>query len=143
MVKLSQQRLILSPKKHYTIKFAKTIVEALQEVRVQRIVAKLFSTSEYTVRHKYATILIDKDKERVLNLVKGRKGKSIKLLFFELNEEEYQPQIKRVNIDMWKPYMNTMRELSPKAKQVHNKFLLIKKLSEAIDKTRKKEIKEG
>ena len=97
----------------------------------------------YTRGHKYATILIDMDKERVLNLVKGCKKKSIKLLFFELNEEEYQPRIKCVNIDMWKPYMNTMRELSPKAKQVHDKFHLIKKLSEAIDKTRKKEIKEG
>ena len=63
-------------------------------------------------------------------------------MFFELNEQAHQPQIEVVNIDMWKPYMNVMRELSPYALQVHDKFYLVKKLSEAIDKTRKSELKE-
>jgi transposase len=39
--------------------------------------------------------------------------------------------------------MNAMKEISPYALQVHDKFHLVKKLSEAIDKTRKKEIKES
>jgi transposase len=81
-------------------------------------------------------------KECVLNLVEGRREKSVKALFFELNEQAHQPQIEVVNIDMWKPYMNVMRELSPYALQVHDKFHLVKKLSEAIDKTRKSELKE-
>jgi transposase len=97
----------------------------------------------YKPGHQYATILIDSEKECVLNLVEGRKEKSVKVLFFELNEEELQPQIELVNIDMWKPYMNAMKEISPYALQVHDKFHLVKKLSEAIDKTRKKEIKES
>ena len=97
----------------------------------------------YKPGHEYATILIDSDKNCVLNLVEGRKEKSVKVLFFELNEEEKQPQIELVNIDMWKPYMNVMKEISPYALQVHDKFHLVKKLSEAIDKTRKKEIRES
>lgn len=96
----------------------------------------------YKDGHKYASILIDSDKECVLNLVEGRREKSVKALFFELNEQAHQPQIEVVNIDMWKPYMNVMRELSPYALQVHDKFHLVKKLSEAIDKTRKSELKE-
>jgi transposase len=36
-----------------------------------------------------------------------------------------------------------MRELSPKALQVHDKFHLFKKLSDAIDKTRKSELAEN
>lgn len=43
---------------------------------------------------------------------------------------------------MWKPYINVMNELSPYAIQVHDKFHLFQKLSDAIDKTRKGEIKE-
>ena len=39
--------------------------------------------------------------------------------------------------------MNVMKELSPYAMQVHDKFHLVKKLSEAIDKTRRNEIKEN
>jgi transposase len=97
----------------------------------------------YKPGHEYASILIDSDQECVLNLVEGRKEKSVKALFFELNEQETQPQIEVVNIDMWKPYMNAMAEISPYALQVHDKFHLVKKLSEAIDKTRKSEIKEN
>ena len=97
----------------------------------------------YKPGNEYATILIDSDKDCVLNLVEGRKEKSVKSLFFELNEQENQPQIELVNIDMWKPFMNVMKELSPYAMQVHDKFHLVKKLSEAIDKTRKNEIKEN
>lgn len=95
----------------------------------------------YKPGHEYATILIDKDRDRVLNLVQGRKEKSVKALFFELNEQERQPQIEIVNMDMWKAYIGAMKELSPHAVQVHDKFHLIKKLSEAIDKTRREEAK--
>ena len=73
-------------------------------------------------------------------MVEGRKEKSVKSLFFELNEQETQPQIEIVNIDMWKAYINVMRDISPHALQVHDKFHLIKKLSECIDKTRKEEV---
>jgi transposase len=97
----------------------------------------------YKPGHEYATILIDSDKDCVINLAQGRKEKSVKALFFEVNEQETQPQIERINIDMWKPYMNVMRELSPKALQVHDKFHLFKKLSDAIDKTRKSELAEN
>lgn len=97
----------------------------------------------YAKGHQYASILIDTDNDRVLNLVEGRKGKSVQALFFELNEEEKQSQLERVNIDMWKPYMDIMKEIAPQAVQVHDKFHLSQKLSDAIDKTRKKEIREG
>lgn len=97
----------------------------------------------YKPGHEYATILIDSDKDCVINLAQGRKEKSVKALFFEVNEQETQPQIERINIDMWKPYMNVMKELSPKALQVHDKFHLFKKLSDAIDKTRKSELAEN
>jgi transposase len=91
----------------------------------------------YKPGHEYATILIDADKNCVLNLTEGRKEKSVKALFFELNEQEKQPQIERVNIDMWKPYINVMNELSPYAMQVYDKFHLFQKLSDAIDKNKK------
>ena len=97
----------------------------------------------YTKGHKYATILIDSDKDYVVEMTEGRKEKNIKALFFSLNSKEKQPLIKRVNMDMWKPYMNVINEIAPQAMIVHDKFHLFKKLSEAIDKTRRKEVKEN
>lgn len=75
--------------------------------------------------------------------MEGRKERSVKALFFEVNEEEKQPQIERVNNDIWKPYINVMKELSPNALQVHDKFHLVKKLSEAIDKTIRSEFRDN
>jgi len=97
----------------------------------------------YAKGHEYATILIDSDKEYVVEMVEGRKEKSVRVLFYTLNSKEYQPQIKRVNIDMWKPYMSVMNDIAPQAIQVHDKFHLIGKLSDSIDKTRKEEVKEN
>ncbi|WP_042006756.1 transposase, partial [Capnocytophaga canis] len=63
-------------------------------------------------------------------------------LFFSVNSQEKQPSLKRVNMDMWKPYINAIKDIAPQAMIVHDKFHLFKKLSEAIDKTRRKEVKE-
>lgn len=97
----------------------------------------------YAKGHEYATILIDSDKEYVIDMQEGREEKSLETLMYLVSEQETQPQLKRVNIDMWQPYMNAMTKLAPQALLVHDKFHLIKKLSEAINKTRQKEVVES
>ena len=42
---------------------------------------------------------------------------------------------------MWKPYINVIEDVAPQAMIVHDKFHIVKKLSEAIDKTRRNEVK--
>lgn len=129
------------------------IVRSVMEQAVEKAIEERAEVSDfenisldekaYAKGHEYATILIDSDKEYVIEMTEGRKEKSVKSLFFSLNSKEHQPQIKRVNIDMWKPYMNAMKDVAPQAKQVHDKFHLFQKLSDAIDKTRKQEVKEN
>lgn len=97
----------------------------------------------YAKGHEYATILIDSDKDYVVDMHEGRKEKSVRTLFYNLNSQELQPQLQRVNIDMWKPYIKVIKEIAPQAVIVHDKFHLFGKLSEAIDKTRKKEVLEN
>jgi len=97
----------------------------------------------YARGHEYATILMDSDKEYIVDMLEGRKEKSLKALFAMVTDNDTQPQLDRVNIDMWKPYMNVIKEIAPQASIVHDKFHVIKKLTEAIDATRKKEISES
>jgi transposase len=160
--------------KSYTRLFSSQVIEALQEMKVQHAVAKLFRTSSYIVRsimenavsraldargnvtdlttvsldekafskgHHYATILVDTQKNYVVEMTEGRAEKDVKTLLYCTTSEEKQPQLKRVNIDMWKPYINVIEEVAPQALIVHDKFHIVKKLSEAIDKTRRKEVK--
>ncbi len=51
------------------------------------------------------------------------------------------PEVMMVNLDMWEAYINTMKTITPNAIQVHDKFHLVKKLSDAINKTRQQEVK--
>lgn len=95
----------------------------------------------YTKGHHYATILIDGDTNTVLDMVEGRKEEDTKKLFINVSGETKQPQLNRVNMDMWKPFLNTIKSIAPQATIVHDKFHLFKMLSEAIDKTRRKEVK--
>lgn len=97
----------------------------------------------YSKGHEYATILIDSDKEYVIDMHEGREEKSLETLMYLVSNQDSQPQLKRVNIDMWKPYMNTMTKLAPQAILVHDKFHLVKKLSDSINKTRQKEVTEN
>ena len=160
--------------KSYTRLFSAHVIEALQEIKVQHAVAKLFRTSSYIVRsimenavlkelnargdvtdlvtisldekafkrgHNYATILVDSQKDYVVEMAEGRAEKDVKMLFYSTTSEEKQAQLERVNIDMWKPYINVIEEVAPQALIVHDKFHIVKKLSEAIDKTRRKEVK--
>ena len=91
--------------------------------------------------HNYATILIDSDKDYVVEMTEGRAEKNVKCLFACVTSQEEQPQLERVNMDMWRPYINVIEEIAPQAMIVHDKFHVVKKLSEAIDKTRRAEVK--
>ena len=90
--------------------------------------------------HNYATILIDSQKDYVVEMTEGRAEKDVKMLFYCISSQEEQPQLQRVNIDMWRPYINVIEDIAPQAMIVHDKFHIVKKLSEAIDKTRRKEV---
>jgi transposase len=91
--------------------------------------------------HEYASIVIDAKEAKVLELTEGRKAENVLAMMFALTNEEELPQIKMVNLDMWEAYINVMKKIAPNAIQVHDKFHLIKKLSDAINSIRRKEAK--
>ena len=95
----------------------------------------------YGKGHNYATILVDTAKDYVVEMTEGRAEKDVKTLLYCTTSQEKQPQIERVNIDMWQPYINVIEDIAPQATIVHDKFHTVKKLSDAIDKTRRKEVK--
>lgn len=95
----------------------------------------------YSSGHEYASILIDAKEGKVLELTEGRRAENVQAMMFALTGEEVLPEIKMVNLDMWEAYMNSMKTIAPNAVQVHDKFHLVKKLSDAINKTRQQEVR--
>jgi len=127
------------------------IVRSIMECSVDRALEERGNVTDLTAisldekafkkGHNYATILVDSEKDYVVELGEGRAEKDVKALLYGITSEETQPGLERVNMDMWKPYINVIKEVAPQATIVHDKFHIVKKLSEAIDKTRRKEVK--
>lgn len=91
--------------------------------------------------HDYVTVLSHPHLGCVLDVTHGRDTESCRELLDRTLTKEQQSQVKTVSMDMWKPYLKATREQMPKAEVVHDKFHLIKYLTDSIDKVRRREVK--
>ena len=96
----------------------------------------------YARHHQYSSILYDVNHKRVLDLTRDRDEKSaLKLIKNSLSEKQ-RAQVKAVSMDMWQAYMNAATKALPQADIVHDHFHLIKYLNQAVDQTRRQEMKD-
>jgi len=92
----------------------------------------------YEKGHKYLTVVRDLDLNCVIWIGLGRKKETLDA-FFTLLGEEKQQLINVVVLDMWDPYIASVKEYCPYADIVIDKFHIIKKVNEAVDAIRKQE----
>jgi transposase len=92
--------------------------------------------------HNYLTLVNDLVRGRVLYVAEDRKQSSLDGFWGTLTAEQIS-NIAAVAMDMWDPYIASVREHLPQAdgKIVFDKFHIAKHLSEAVDKVRRKENK--
>ena len=92
--------------------------------------------------HRYASILSDTFSGRILEVEENRTKKACQKLIEKGLSEKQKRQVKRISMDMWEWFEVAAAEKLPEAEIVHDKFHLIKYLNEAIDKVRRREVKE-
>ena len=92
--------------------------------------------------HHYVTILSDPAGGRVLEVAEHRTLEASRSLIDKALSEEQRNAVKRISLDMWQAFISLAKEKLPEAEIVHDKFHLIKYLNEAIDKVRRREVKE-
>jgi transposase len=92
--------------------------------------------------HRYATLVTDLARGRVLYVAEDRKQSSLDGFWPGLNAEQ-KASIRGVAMDMWEPFENSIREHLPAAdeKIVYDKFHVAKHLGEAVDQVRRAENK--
>jgi transposase len=88
--------------------------------------------------HKYLTIIRDYDTGAAIKILFGRKYKPVAKALSELGKERLE-KIQYASLDMWDPYIKAIKEQCPNVKLVFDKFHVVKKVNEALDKVRKKE----
>ncbi len=96
----------------------------------------------YHKGHNYLTLVyqIDRGCRRLLWIGKERTQASFHGFFDMLGAQRVQ-DIRFVCSDMWKAYLNVIAERAPQALNILDRFHIAKKLSDAVDQTRRDEAK--
>jgi len=93
----------------------------------------------YARRHKYLTVVRDVDASRVIWVGEGRRKETLDEFFRNFLGSAKTARIRLAVIDMWDPYIASVRESCPVAEIVFDKFHIAKKANEALDCVRKQE----
>jgi transposase len=93
--------------------------------------------------HDYLTLVVNAETSAVEYVARERTKESLDGFFRPLSATQ-RAQISTVTMDMWEPYHQSVREFVPHAddKIVLDRFHLMKYMSEAVDKVRRREHKE-
>ena len=93
--------------------------------------------------HKYLTLVNDLKQNRVLYVAEGREQSSLEGFWATITEEQ-RDSIQAVAMDMWDPYLDSVRKHLGEAdkKVVFDKFHVAQHLGEAVDRVRRREHKE-
>ena len=93
--------------------------------------------------HKYVTVLSDPKSGIVVDVSENRDYEACCKVLNSAIKPEYIDKVKTVSMDMWKSFMNATKDLLPNAEIVHDRFHLVKYLNDAIDKVRRREVKDN
>jgi len=93
-------------------------------------------------RHDYVTVIMDKDRGVVLDVLEDRQGKTVRDFFKDWSEER-KSALLAFSMDMWPAYIGAVKDTFDQAdeKICFDKFHVSQKLGEAVNKTRNTEMK--
>lgn len=88
--------------------------------------------------HNYLTIVNDLQRSRVLFVAQDRTAQALDGFWPTLSDDQ-RHSIKAISVDMWDPFVKSIRANVPDAEIVYDKFHIAKHLGEAVDLVRRKE----
>ena len=111
-----------------------------REARREARAVRFLGIDEIALRkgHRYATVFYDLERKEVIGLVKKRKERAVGGFFRRFGRERCKA-IEAVCMDLWQPYLNSVRRHCKKAVIVFDKFHVYKYLSDAIEAVRRHE----
>ena len=98
---------------------------------------------QYRKGHKYLTLVyqIDGPAKRLLYVAKDRTKRSLRG-FFKILTKDQQAGIRFVCSDMWRAYLTVLKRRLPQAVHILDRFHIMKKMNDALDKVRAAEVKQ-
>lgn len=119
---------------------ARAVERGLARRKLEEIKNVGIDEKSFLKGHKYASLMVDIEGKRILDVVEDRTLESADLLWSKL-PEEVRMGIDAVAMDMWPAFIASAETHAPQAAIVHDKFHISKYLNEAVDKVRRAEHK--
>lgn len=88
--------------------------------------------------HKYATVFYDLDRREVIGMVRHRRQRAVSRFFRRWGKDNCR-SVEAVCMDLWAPYLNSVRRYLKNAAIVFDKFHVYHYLSNAIETVRRDE----
>ena len=113
------------------------------ERRDGEIVYKQLSIDEKSFKkgHNFVTVLSDPNTGHIIDVSEGRTKASCSDLINNNLKAGQKEKVEQVSVDMWEAFINTVKEVLPKSKIVHDRFHLVQYLNKAVDLVRRREVK--
>ena len=92
--------------------------------------------------HEYVSMLYDGETGHVIEVEAGCTAKSVDKLCVKALAEEQRNAVETVCTDMWDAFINGAKKHFPNASHCHDLYHCVTYLNDAVDKVRKREIKE-
>lgn len=119
----------------------RAVKRGMNRRRILNIKALSVDEKSYKYGHNYMTVLSDPIDKKVLDIIEGRTEEATQEIISMTLSPEQMKEILFVTMDMWRSYMNAVKELMPQADILHDKFHTMQYLNKAVDEVRKREVK--
>ena len=93
--------------------------------------------------HDYISILSDEQTGVVIEVIEGRSDENVEELCLTSLTETQRNEVKSICTDMWQPYIHAAKSYFPKALHCHDHFHTVGYLNKAVDKCRRREVKQN
>jgi len=96
--------------------------------------------TSYQKRHEYVTIILDKERDCVIDVLDDRKAETLET-WLKTQEKADFSEIQSISMDMWDPYIKAVKASIPEAEEkiAFDRFHVSKQLNQALDKVRRRE----
>jgi len=96
--------------------------------------------TSYQKGHEYVTVILDKDRDCVIDVLDGRKAETVET-WLKTQESVDLGGLRSISMDMWDPYIKAVKEAVAGAEEkiAFDRFHVSKYFNQALDKVRRRE----
>jgi len=139
MTQKAAAKILHIPKSTLSDHLHRTITRIRDGHRIRGLRSVGIDEISYCKRHKYATIVYDLDRARVVWVGQGKGRETIDEFFNESLSDYQKSKIKWASCDMSATYIGAIEDHCPNAVLVLDRFHIAKALNEAVDEVRKEQ----